>query len=296
MSETILITGAAGQLGRGVAHHLLSTRAVRPDHLLLTSRDPAKLEDFANKGVMVRPANFDDEASLVTAFQGADRALLISTNELMEAGKRLRQHKAAVAGALKAGVCHIAYTSMPKPEPGNPVLFAPDHYGTEQAIKETGLPYTIFRNGWYQENLFMVLPQVLKTGKWYSSAGEGRTAYISRGDIACAIAASLASAAKDSATYTLTGAEALTNSEIAVIASRATGRPIEVINLPDDALAEGMKAAGMPAGLVPLLISFERNARIGGLSDVTLDAEKLSGKTLQSLTAFMEANKATLLA
>lgn len=138
------------------------------------------------------------EQRSASASKGADRVLLISTGALNEPGKRLRQHTAAVAAAVEAGVSQIAYTSMPKPDPGNPVLFAPDHHGAEQVIKATGLPYAIFRNGWYQENLFMALPQALKTGKWYSSAGEGRTAYVSRDDIACAIAAALASGADQS--------------------------------------------------------------------------------------------------
>ncbi|TKD11989.1 MAG: SDR family NAD(P)-dependent oxidoreductase, partial [Mesorhizobium sp.] len=94
--------------------------------------------------------------SLATAFRGADSVLIISTGEIdLLHGKRLKQHENAVAAAKQAGVSHLLYTSMPNPEPGSPVLFAGDHYGTEQAIKASGIPYTIFRNGWYQENLFM---------------------------------------------------------------------------------------------------------------------------------------------
>ncbi|WNV11792.1 SDR family oxidoreductase [Tardiphaga sp. 709] len=295
MTKTILITGAAGQLGGRIVHHLLETRGYPAERLVVTTRDPAKLADLSAKGVTIRVANFDEEASLVSAFEGADRVLLISTDALNEPGKRLRQHAAAVAAAVVAGVSQIAYTSMPKPDPGNPVLFAPDHHGTEQVIKATGLPYTIFRNGWYQENLFMALPQALKTGRWYSSAGEGRTAYVSRDDIACAIAGALASAVDQSVTYTLTGAEALTNAEIAALTSEVTGKPIEVVNLSDEALTEGMKVAGVPEAIVPLLISFNANTRGGGFAEVTGDVKKLSGTTPQLLTAFLKANKAALL-
>lgn len=294
MTETILITGAAGQLGLRIVHHLLETQGHPANRLIAATRDPSKLADLAAKGVAVKAASFDDEASLVSAFKGADRVLVISTDALDEPGKRLRQHRTAVAAAVKAGIKHIAYTSMPLPEPGNPVLFAPDHYGTEQAIKATGLPYTIFRNSWYTENLMRSLPQALKTGRWYTSAGDGRTAYIAREDIARAIAASLASGADDSATYTLTGPEALTNREIAALAGEVTGKPIKAVGLSDEQLAEGMKAAGVPEAFVPLLVSFEKNTRVGGLSDVTGDAEKLSGVKPQPLRSFLEANKAML--
>jgi NAD(P)H dehydrogenase (quinone) len=296
MSDTILITGAGGQLGRGVVHHLLDAQGISPQRLVVTTRDPAKLQDLAAKGATVRAASFDDEGSLVGAFKGADRILIISTDVIDEPGKRLRQHETAIAAAVKAGVGHISYTSMPKPEPGNPVLFAPDHFRTEQAIKQTGLPYTIFRNGWYQENLFMALPQALKTGKWYTSAGEGRIAHVAREDVAQAIAAALASGSLvESATYTLTGAAALSTAEIAALTSEVTGRAIEVVNLSDEQLAEGMRAASVPGGIAQLLVSIDANTRVGGLADVTGDTEKLSGSHPRPLTAFLEANKVALL-
>ena len=97
--------------------------------------------------------------------------LIVSTDALDGAGTRLRQHKAAVAAAAKAGVGRIAYTSLPNADTSK-VSFAPDHLGTEQAIKATGLPYLIFRNSWYAENLFMSLPNALKSGQWYTSAGK----------------------------------------------------------------------------------------------------------------------------
>lgn len=296
MSETILVTGASGHLGRGIVHHLLDTQQVPPQRVIAATRDPDKLADLAAQGVGVRAADFDDEAGLVQAFDGADRVLIVSTDAVGEPGRRLGQHKAAVAAAVKAGVKHLAYTSMPRPEPGNPVLFAPDHHGTEQAIVATGLPATVFRNGWYQENLLMTLPQALASGTWYTSAGDGRTAFVARDDIARAIAGSLAAGGNHSAVHTLTGPEALTNAEIAVLASEVTGRPVEVVNLDDEALAEGLKAAGVPEAAVPLLVSFEANTRAGGLADVTADVETLSGKKPQSLREFLEANKAALLA
>jgi NAD(P)H dehydrogenase (quinone) len=295
MSETILITGAGGQLGRGVVHHLLETQGISPERLIATTRDPAKLDDLAAKGATVRAASFDDEGSLVNAFEGADRILIISTDVIDEPGTRLRQHETAVAAAVKAGVGHISYTSMPKPEPGNPVLFAPDHFATEKAIKETGLPYTIFRNGWYQENLFMALPQALKTGKWYTSAGDGRVAHVAREDVAQAIAAALASGSSENATYTLTGAAALSTAEIAALASEATGRAIEVVNVSDEQLADGMKGAGVPEGIAQLMVSIDANTRAGGLAEVTGDTEELSGRHPRPLTAFLEANKVALL-
>lgn len=64
MSETILVTGATGQLGQRVVHHLLETQGVAPESLILLSRDPGKLSDLSARGVQARIGDFDDAASL----------------------------------------------------------------------------------------------------------------------------------------------------------------------------------------------------------------------------------------
>src|SRR6478672_4658408 len=183
---------------------------------------------------------------------------------------------------------------MPNPEPVSPVLFAGDHYGTEQAIKASGIAYTILRNGWYQENLFMALPHAIASGQWYTSAGDGRIAHGSRDDMAAAIAAGLASGSTDSKTYTLTGPRAYTTAEIAALVSEVTGKPLDVIQLPDEALTEGVKAAGVPEEFARVIVSFDANTRSGRIAMVTDAVETLSGRKPRTLKQFLEANKAAL--
>ncbi|MEC9344193.1 MAG: SDR family oxidoreductase [Pseudomonadota bacterium] len=293
MSQTLLVTGASGQFGRLVLDSLL--HSAEPGSIVAATRDPSKLDVYAAQGVQVRQADFDAPDTLDAAFAGVDRVLIVSTDALGEPGKRLGQHKAAVAAALRAGVKHVVYTSMPAPET-SAVLFAPDHLGTEQAIKASGVGYTILRNGWYMENLFMALPAALASGQWYTSAGEGRIAHVARADEAAAAAAALASATTESAVHTLTGGEALTTEEIAALVREVAGRPLAVVQVTDEQLGEGMKAAGVPEFLVPTLVSFDRNTREGHIAMVTGDIEKLTGRKPQTLKTFLEANLAALTA
>ncbi|TJW12869.1 MAG: SDR family oxidoreductase [Mesorhizobium sp.] len=296
MTETLLVTGASGHLGRAVINHLLDAQKVAPANIIATTRNPENLRDLAALGIVVRPADFDDPASLERAFKGADRVLIVSTGELdLKSDRRLKQHQAAVAAAKAASVSHLLYTSMPNPEPVSPVLFAGDHYGTEQAIKASGIAYTIFRNGWYQENLFMALPHAISSGKWYTSAGDGRIAHAARDDMAAAIAASLASGSTESRVYTLTAPHAYTTNEIAALVSEVTGKPLEVIQLPDEALTEGVKAAGLPEDFARIVVSFDANTRSGRIGMVTDAIETLSGRKPKTLKQFLEGNKAALL-
>ena len=289
----ILVTGASGHLGRRVVHHLLETQNVAPGSIVAGSRDPAKLADLAAKGVETRAVDFD-AANLADAFAGIDRLLIVSTDALDTPDKRFIQHKAASAAAAKAGVKRLFYTSMPAPET-SAVTFAWQHRDTEAAVKATGIPHTIFRNGWYMENLFHSLPNALKSGQWYNAAGDGVIAHIARDDIARAIAAGLVSEQGDSRTYTLTGDTARTTTEIAALAAKATGKPLAVVSLTDEQLAGGMKAAGVPDFMIPTLVSFDTNTRDGHIAMVTGDFAKLTGRTPQSLDAFLTANKDALL-
>lgn len=293
MSDTLFVTGASGHLGRAVVDHLLDSQKVAPARIVAGTRNPDKLADLAARGVSVVKADFDDPASLESAFAGAGTVLIVSTDALDGAGTRLRQHKAAVAAAVKAGVGRLAYTSLPNAESSR-VSFAPDHLGTEEAIKATGLPYLIFRNSWYAENLFMSLPNALKSGQWYTSAADGRTAFVARDDIAAAIAGALANPPAASTTYTLTGAEAVSNEEVAALAAGIAGKPLQVVHLTDEQLAGGMKAAGVPEPFVPTLVSFDTATRSGDLATVTGDVEKLSGRAPKSVRDFLAANAAAL--
>jgi NAD(P)H dehydrogenase (quinone) len=292
MTDKILVTGASGQLGGRVIHHLLE-RGVAPANIIAGTRNPEKLADLAARGILVRKVEFDDPAALPGAFAGAQTILVISTDALDGAGTRLRQHRNAIEAAAAVGARRIAYTSLPVPETSK-VSFAPDHLQSEQAVKATGIPYLIFRNSWYQENLFLALPNAFKSGQWYTSAGNGRTAFVARDDIAAAIASALAKPPAESTTYTFTGTEALTNEDVARLAGAAIGKPLQVVNLTDEQLAGGMKSAGVPEAIIPTLVSFEAANRAGDLAAVTGDVETLSGRKSRSLKAFIEESRAAL--
>ncbi|MBX4941719.1 SDR family oxidoreductase [Rhizobium binae] len=295
MSETILVTGAAGQLGQRVIHHLIETYKIAPGTIVAATRSPEKLAMLASKGVLTRKADFDDPAGLEQAFAGIDRLLIISTDALDTPGKRLAQHKVAVSAAAKAGVKHIAYTSMPAPD-NSLVTFAPDHLGTENAIKASGIAYTIIRDAWYHDNYLHGMPHSLQGGKWYSATGAGKVATISRDDCALAIAAALASGTSESTTYTLTGAVSLNNREIAATVSEASGKPLEVVDVTDEQLGQGMRGAGLPGFVADMLVSADANIRAGNFDMVTGDFTKLTGKQPQSLKDFFVTHKAALTA
>ena len=290
-----LVTGASGHLGQLVINNLLETHKIPASKIIATTRKPETLADLKANGVDVRAADFDDTANLTKAFKGASRLLLISTDAMDRPGHRLEQHRNAIAAAEKAGVEHVLYTSMPKPET-SAVLFAPDHLGTEKALAASGLKgWTVLRNNWYFENLFYSLPSAIKSGTWYTAAGEGKIAHIARADIARAAAAALASGNGGTNTYTLTGAQEFTTDEIAKLVSDAVGKPISVVQVPLEGLVQGMVGAGFPEPVARVFGSFDTNVNQGGLSGVTGDYKKLTSNDNTPFTSWLAKNKQAFL-
>jgi NAD(P)H dehydrogenase (quinone) len=289
----ILVTGASGHLGGLVIRHLLETENVAASDIVAGTRDPQKLGALAAKGIEIRAVDFDKPETLEPAFAGIGKLLLISTDSLEISGKRADQIKTAATAAANASVGRIFYTSMPEPET-SVISFAWEHRDSEKAIAETGRPYTFLRDNWYMENLFMGLPQAIASGQWHTSAGDGRTAFIAREDCARAIAAALVKTENDNAVYTLTGAQAYTNAEIADLAGKAVGKPIEIVAVDDAAVEGGLSQAGLPGFLVPFIVSIEKATRQGDLAGVTDDFARLTGREPVRIEDFLAANAGAL--
>lgn len=287
---SLLVTGANGHLGRKVVKFLLDAGAT---NVVAASRDPGKLADLAVRGAKTVKADFDDPTTLDAAFAGIERLLIVSTDALGTPGQRKRQHLAAVDAAVRAGVHQIVYTSMPNPEPGSLIPFAPDHYATEQAIEQSGVPFTILRVNWYDEAVFLWLPQALASGQWLSTAGDGRVGYVARDDVARAAAAVLLSGVAQGR-LDITGPEALSTAEIAAIANEVFGSSITVTHLSDEQLSSNLISAGLPAPLVELLVAMDANTREGGVDIATDTIGRLTGTPARSLREFLTENRGAL--
>lgn len=286
--ETLLVTGASGHLGSIVIDWLLANYE---GPIIATTRDPEKLSALSARGVIVRKADFDQPETLSAAFAGAQRLLLISTDAIAVPGQRVKQHKDALSAAVQAGVKHIVYTSIPNSEPGSACLIAPDHYATEELIKNSGLSYTILRNNLYSENLIPTLQQAVGSGILGTATGEGATAYVTRHDCAWSAAAALASTTTDNQIVDVTGPEAISGSELAQIASEISGKSIQFVPLETAKLVEIFEAIGLPSGMAQAYASFDTASARGEYAQTTATVQQLTGKSPTTLKQFLTDNK-----
>jgi NAD(P)H dehydrogenase (quinone) len=298
----IVVTGASGQYGRSAVAKLLE-RAAAEDLILLTRR-PEKLADLAAIGANVRRGDFDDPASLVEAFRGGERMLLISATRV---GQRVAQHKAAIDAAVAAGVRHVAYTSVVGIGPGNPAVVTRDHGPTEQLMRESGLAWTALRDSQYADAVVhQMAPNALASGRWLSSSGDGRIAVVAREDcVACAVEV-LTGSGHENRVYDITGPDRIAYREAAAMASEVAGSAIDYVATDDAGMYAMFDALGIPrepvddqvvAG-IPWnsddMVTFEAAVREGWFDVISDDVERLTGRRPKSLRSLFEENEEAL--
>ncbi|AIO33508.1 quinone oxidoreductase 2 [Burkholderia cenocepacia] len=264
------ITGATGHLGRKVIASL--NGRIPASGIVAVARSAARATDL---GVAVREADYADIAALEIAFAGIEKLLLISSSSL---DARQAEHANVIAAAKKAGVQHIVYTSLLHAQSWT-VDFKDDHLQTEKWIVESGLNYTMLRNGWYWENNTMRLPAAVHFGSLIGSAGDARISWASRQDFADAAAAVLTGTGHDGKTYELAGDIAYTFEELAAEAERQSGRSVVYKNFTEADFAAELENVGLPKPMALMVAEIEaRGVSTGVLEDDSGVLSKLIGR------------------
>lgn len=276
--DRIIISGASGQLGELTIKELLK-RGVPAKNLILVSRTPGKLADYAKQGASVRFGDLTKPESLADAYQGGTSMLLISIG-LGEKTPRPELHNRGFEAAVKAGVKHIVYTSFIGADTGTSGL-ALDHRQSEEKLKASGAKWTMLRNGLYADRVVNQAIEMAKTGMATVNANESKSAPVTREDCAAAAAGALLNSKFENMAFDITGPELFGTADIAAEVAAITGKKIELVTQTASALPAG--APGMGTGMMTPAIASNAVA-------------ELSGRPGTTLKALLAANKDKLLA
>jgi NAD(P)H dehydrogenase (quinone) len=181
----ILITGASGQLASSVAEK--ARAAGLPFLTASRSPDADRFMDFD------RPESLD--------FSGIETLLLVSAG-YAEDDVVIRRHGTVLEAARRHGVGHIVYTSLSKAS--DHLGFALAHRWTERAVMNSGMSWTILRNGLYAELIGALAAP--RGGRITTPFGTSPISAVARADLAEAAVAVLATPqAHAGVTYELSG-------------------------------------------------------------------------------------------
>jgi NAD(P)H dehydrogenase (quinone) len=283
---TYAITGATGQLGRLVVDELLA-RGVPAADVVAVVRNPDRAGDLAARGVQVREGDYDRPETLPDALAGVERLLLVSGNEV---GQRVPQHTAVIEAAAAAGVQRIAYTSVLNA--GDTTLpIAAEHQATEDALRASGVPFTVLRNGWYTENYTDQIDQYLAAGELVGATAGGRISAAPRADYAAAAAAALLAEHDGDVVHEL-GGPAFTFDELAAAITDVTGTPVVHRDVPVDQLTARLQGVGLDAGTAGFVAAIDVSIADGALHTDSDDLARLLGRPGTPLTEAVRAARA----
>ncbi|MCP2260260.1 Uncharacterized conserved protein YbjT, contains NAD(P)-binding and DUF2867 domains [Streptoalloteichus tenebrarius] len=217
----ILVTGATGTVGSRVLRRLVDAGA----KVRALTRNPARAALPA--GVDVVSGDMAVPDTLVPALDGVERVFLMS------AGHHKAEYDAnLVSVARTTAVRHVVQLSSMGGEE-----FAQDgvdnelarwHREAEEALRESGMAWTILRPGEFMSNALGWAHSIRAEGVVRSPAPDLVQAPIDPDDIAAVAVAALTTPGHDGRIHTLTGPEALSaRDQVAVLAS-ALGRDIRV--------------------------------------------------------------------
>ncbi|MEO0899798.1 MAG: SDR family oxidoreductase [Bacteroidota bacterium] len=267
--EKIGVTAASGQLGAAIVKELI--KQIGKEQVVGIARTPEKA---AHLGVEVRKGDYSRRDDFETALAGLDKVLIVSGNTKPK--DRIPQHRNIIQAAVSQGLSKIVYTSIlgnPNESEFSPIISS--NRQTEEDVRNSGIAWSIGRNSIYIEPDLEYISHYKKAGEIANSAGEGRTTYISRPELALAYAHMLLEDKHNGQTYNLAG-HPITQSELVEVLNQVYGttliyRPMSVAAYYEERKAELGPFLGTVIGGIYEGIS-------KGAMDVPSDFEKATGR------------------
>ena len=265
--ETIMVTGATGNVGREVVRGLLARGArVRVG---VSDEADAQLAPAGVAGV----APFDFTApETYTALDGVTHLFLMRPPAISNIKRDMQP---AIDYAVAAGVGHIVFLSLIGAERNRIV----PHAKVEKLLLKSGVAWTMLRCGFFMQNLSTThRADIVEYDDIFIPAGQGRTSFIDVRDIGAVATRTLTEAGHENIAYPLTGSEALTYSQVAVIMTEELGRRITYSDPSPLSYARRMRERGYASGYINVMNGIYLTTRLGMAAGVHPQTAELLGR------------------
>ncbi|WP_221799946.1 NAD(P)H-binding protein [Oceanobacter mangrovi] len=281
----ILVTGVTGQLGFATINEL--NKHVPSNGIAALARSQNdKTNDLSDRGIDIRFGSYNDYESLVSAFQGIDKLLFISSGE---AFADFTLHENVIKAAQTANVKQVIYTSTQRSTAIDESCLSEDLHGwTEYALKKSGLNYVILRNSPYMESIPQILGQGVLESGYHAPVGEGKISFATRTDMALATANVLCSQGHDFKTYDLGGIESVSFGEIIDEISKVTGKDIPFSSPETDDYIKSLTSDSFPEAAIQALVGFANQVNSGYFDNPSNDLASLIGRNPVSVSEFLK--------
>jgi uncharacterized protein YbjT (DUF2867 family) len=261
--ETVAVAGGTGFVGAAIVREL-AARGYRP--IVLSRRakagGTAGSAEGSAEGPEMRPADATRPETLPAALAGVDALVvcLAFRNSPIEAPRRGRTFErvdaegteALAAAAAKAGLRRLIYISGAGAAPDADRHWFRAKWRAEEAVRGSGVAYTIFRPTWIYGPGDRSLNRFIGFSRWLPfvpQIGNGRqlVSPVFVDDVGGLVVDALETRAALDATFEVGGPETLTMDQVIRAALRTLGRRRPILHAP----AGLMKLATRPLTLLP---------------------------------------------
>jgi len=212
----VAVTAASGHLGGVIVKQLIGE--IGNENIVGTARNPSKAEHL---GIIIKPGDYNSKSDFDEALKGIDVVMIVSGMDAPD--KRVGQHRNIIHAARDEGVRKIVYSSIIGDDGSSSFdAIVQSNRLTEHDIRESGLEWSIGRNGLYIEPDVEYIETYKKDGKIANCASDGLCSYTIREELAYAYVQMILNDDKNSQTFNLVG-EAITQQQLTSYLNNAFG-------------------------------------------------------------------------
>ncbi len=262
----IAVTTPTGNVGQHVVAMLVRA-GVRP---LVLARDPERLDPDIRPSVDAIAVDQFDAEAVSAATSGVDA--LYWVDPPAASADPLDDYRRATAAVVRAiddnGIARVVFQSSVGAEKRHGAGEIDGLAATEVSLDGTPASVTHLRCGYFFTNLELQLDQVRSGSLQVIVPLDHPMAWVAPRDIAeVAVTRLLSTEWHGRHVQAVHGPEDLSWRRVAEIVSSATGRPLHVERIPDEAMRDGMRDAGMPDALVDALVGMSTGLRDGFVAE-----------------------------
>jgi uncharacterized protein YbjT (DUF2867 family) len=275
----ILVIGGRSKIGAALIAELLDrNQQVRA---LVRAGEHA---DSLPAGTKAVTGDLADEGSLVTAMAGIEKVFLLSSPH----PDAVRWHRSAIDAARRTEVQLLVRSSILGADQESPAEFISAHTACDRYLQDSGLPSVIVRPNLFLQNIpESTIPSIDASGTFYANAGEARISMVDTRDVAAVAAVVLTEPGHAGTSYDVTGPEALSYADAAAKLTRAMGRPISYVAVPDEPVRQALLGFGLTPwfadALIGLYQDYRRSGTDGYAAQVTDTVQRLTGRPARTL-------------
>jgi uncharacterized protein YbjT (DUF2867 family) len=280
----ILVTGATGMFGERITAELVG----RDVPVRAMTSHPAHADELKRPGVQPVVADMDRPETLGWAMAGVDTVFLVSP---MDDRIQVREGN-VLAAAKRAGVRRIVklYGAVKHHDDQLGRL----HDASVEAIRASGLEWALLSpTSVLETTMVSMLPWIEETGSIVASAGEGRVAHVTLGNVARAGAVILSKGREHGCNYVITGPELLSLGDLCETLSRVVGMSIPYVDVSDEELERVLvQEAGMTPEQAEIGVICHFRAWRNGAAEARTDTyRQLTGQPATTAEEWFEANR-----